>query len=56
VAVVGLLVVAFLAKYLGAFVLGLAGTLIVLWALFAIFTFYFFRDPEANTPATARWM
>ena len=47
---VGLLVVAFLAKYLGAFVLGLAGTLIVLWALFAIFTFYFFRDPEANTP------
>ena len=50
VAVVGLLVVAFLAKYLGAFVLGLAGTLIVLWALFAIFTFYFFRDPEANTP------
>jgi len=48
--VVGLLVVAFLAKYLGAFVLGLAGTLIVLWALFAIFTFYFFRDPEANTP------
>ena len=49
-AVVGLLVVAFLAKYLSAFVLGLAGTLIVLWALFAIFTFYFFRDPEANTP------
>ena len=47
---VGLLVVAFLAKYLGAFVLGLAGTLIVLWALFAVFTFYFFRDPEANTP------
>jgi len=50
VAVVGLLVVALLAKYLSAFVLGLAGTLIVLWALFAIFTFYFFRDPEANTP------
>jgi len=48
--VVGLLVVALLAKYLSAFVLGLAGTLIVLWALFAIFTFYFFRDPEANTP------
>ena len=49
-AVVGLLVVALLAKYLSAFVLGLAGTLIVLWALFAVFTFYFFRDPEANTP------
>jgi phosphatidylserine decarboxylase len=50
-AVVGLLTVAFLAKYLGAFVLGLAGTLVVLWALFAVFTFYFFRDPQANTPA-----
>ena len=48
---VGLLTVAFLAKYLGAFVLGLAGTLVVLWALFAVFTFYFFRDPQANTPA-----
>ena len=50
VAVAGLLAVAFLAKYLGAFVLGLAGTLVVLWALFAVFTVYFFRDPEANTP------
>jgi phosphatidylserine decarboxylase len=49
--VAGLLAVAFLAKYLGAFVLGLAGALMVLWALFVVFTFYFFRDPEANTPA-----
>jgi phosphatidylserine decarboxylase len=49
-AVLGLLVVAFLAKYIAAFVLGLAGTLIVLWVLFVVFTFYFFRDPEANTP------
>jgi len=49
-AVVGLLVIAFLAKYLAAFVLGLAGTLIVLWGLFCIFTFYFFRDPDASTP------
>ena len=45
-----LLLVAFLAKYLGALVLALAGVLVVLWALFGVFTFYFFRDPEANTP------
>jgi phosphatidylserine decarboxylase len=50
-AVAGLLAVAFLAKYIGTFVLALAGGLIVVWALFALFTFYFFRDPEANTPA-----
>jgi phosphatidylserine decarboxylase len=46
----GVLLVAFLAKYLGSFVLGLTDTLIVLWAVFAIFTFYFFRDPDAHTP------
>ena len=50
VAVAGLLTVALLAKYLAAFVLGLAGTLVCLWVLFMVFTFYFFRDPEANTP------
>jgi phosphatidylserine decarboxylase len=50
VAMVGLLAVAFLAKYLGAFVLAMTGTLIFLWGLFALFTYYFFRDPEANTP------
>lgn len=48
--VVGLLAVAFLAKYLAAFVLALAGGLIVLWAVFVVFTFYFFRDPDAGTP------
>ena len=47
---VGLLAVALVAKYLAAFVLGVAGALVFLWALFAVFTFYFFRDPEANTP------
>lgn len=49
-AVAVLLVVAFLAKTIGAFVLGLSSTLAVLWVLFAIFTFNFFRDPEANPP------
>jgi phosphatidylserine decarboxylase len=45
-----LLAVAFLGKIIGSFVLGLAGVLIVLWALFAIFTFYFFRDPDPAVP------
>src|SRR5688572_22144734 len=50
-AVVVLLVVAFLAKHIGAFVLGLSSTLLVLWVLFAVFTFNFFRDPDAKVPA-----
>lgn len=45
-----LLVVAWLAAHVGAFVLALAGTLIGLWALFVIFTFYFFRDPDPVVP------
>ncbi len=50
-AVLLLLLVAFLAKHVGAFVLGLSTTLLVVWALFAIFTFNFFRDPDAKVPA-----
>jgi phosphatidylserine decarboxylase len=50
-AVVLLLVVAFLAKTIAAFVLGLSTTLVVLWGLFAAFTFNFFRDPDAQVPA-----
>jgi hypothetical protein len=38
-AVLVLLAVAFLGKVIGSFVLGLAGVLIVLWALFVIYTF-----------------
>ena len=53
-AVLVLLVVAFLGKIIGAFVLGLAGVLLALWALFVVFTFYFFRDPEANTPTAPK--
>jgi len=49
-AVLVLLAVAFLGKVIGSFVLGLAGVLIVLWALFVIFTFYFFRDPDPAVP------
>jgi phosphatidylserine decarboxylase len=49
-AVLVLLAVAFLGKVVGEFVLGLAGVLVGLWVLFTIFTFYFFRDPDARTP------
>ena len=48
--VVLLLVVAFLAKTIGVFVLGLSTTLTILWLLFAVFTFNFFRDPDARVP------
>jgi phosphatidylserine decarboxylase len=51
-AVLALLVGAFLAKYIGTFVLEyLAGALVGLWALFSVFTFYFFRDPDPMVPA-----
>jgi phosphatidylserine decarboxylase len=53
VGVAVLLVVAFLAKIIGAFVLGLAGVLVVLWVLLAVFSFYFFRDPDPMTPTGA---
>jgi phosphatidylserine decarboxylase len=49
-AVLVLLAVAFLAKVIGSFVIGLAGVLGVLWVLFTIFTFYFFRDPDPHPP------
>ena len=49
-AVLVLLAVAFLGKIIGSFVLGLAGVLGGLWLLFILFTFYFFRDPDAAVP------
>jgi len=49
-AVLLLLIVAFLARTVAVFVLGLSTTLVVLWVLFAVFTFNFFRDPDARVP------
>ena len=46
-----LLLVAFLAHKFSGFILGLSGVLAVLWVLFAIFTFNFFRDPDATVPS-----
>ncbi|HXI69729.1 MAG TPA: phosphatidylserine decarboxylase [Verrucomicrobiae bacterium] len=49
-AVLALLAVAFLAKIVGTFILGIVGALVGLWVLFALFTFYFFRDPNPLVP------
>ncbi len=51
VGVLLLLAAAFIGKFLGTLVLGLAGAIGVLWVLFVIFTFYFFRDPDPAPPA-----
>jgi len=48
--VIALLAIAFLAKVIGAFVLEFASVLIVLWTIFAVFAFYFFRDPNPLVP------
>ena len=52
-AVLVLLAVAFLGKILATFVLGFATVLLVVWTLFVVFTFYFFRDPDPRTPTAA---
>jgi phosphatidylserine decarboxylase len=38
------------AVFIGSVIAFLAGTLIVLWVLFALFTLYFFRDPTPRVP------
>jgi phosphatidylserine decarboxylase len=49
-AVLVLIAVAFIAKFIGSIVIGMAGALLGLWALFVLFTFYFFRDPDPAVP------
>jgi phosphatidylserine decarboxylase len=49
-ALIAMLIVAFLGKVIGAFILEFFSVLIGLWILFALFTFYFFRDPDPMTP------
>lgn len=46
-----LLLVGWLGAVIASFVAALAGGLLVLWVLFALFTLYFFRDPEPQLPA-----
>jgi phosphatidylserine decarboxylase len=50
-AVLVLLVVGVFAKFIGSFLVGMASLLVVLWAVFAVFTLNFFRDPEPRVPA-----
>lgn len=45
-----LLVVAWLAAHVASFIMAMTGTLVVLWVVFVIFTFYFFRDPDPVVP------
>ena len=52
-AVLVLLCVAWLAAHIGAFILEFYGVLFGLWIVFALFTFYFFRDPDPMTPTGA---
>ena len=52
-AVLVLLGAAWLGKIIGSFVLGFSGVLFGLWVIFALFTFYFFRDPDPMTPTGA---
>jgi phosphatidylserine decarboxylase len=44
----------FVAKYLSGLIAWLSSGLIFIWALFALFTFYFFRDPTARVPKDAK--
>jgi len=50
--VVALVAMAFLGKLIGGFILDIAGALAALWVLFALFTFYFFRDPDPLVPSS----
>jgi phosphatidylserine decarboxylase len=53
VAVIVLLVVAVVAHYIGGKIVEYYSALFMLWILFALFTFYFFRDPNPLTPTGA---
>jgi phosphatidylserine decarboxylase len=53
VAVLMLLASAFLGKLIGTLILGAAGVLVGIWILFALFTVYFFRDPDPLVPTGA---
>jgi phosphatidylserine decarboxylase len=52
-AVLLLLGAAWLGEHLAAFVLEISSVLFGLWIIFALFTFYFFRDPDPMTPTGA---
>jgi len=49
-AVLLLLAAAWLGRIIGSLVLDFSGVLFGVWVLFALFTFYFFRDPDPMVP------
>jgi phosphatidylserine decarboxylase len=53
VAALVLISLGYLAQFLGVFVTRLAAALLALWAIFTGFTFFFFRDPDAEVPTGA---
>jgi phosphatidylserine decarboxylase len=53
VALAVVLLAGFIAKYLGEFIIAIAGSLIFIWIVFCLFTLYFFRDPEPAVPSGA---
>jgi phosphatidylserine decarboxylase len=50
-ALLGAAVLGFIAKGVNFLPQAVIGALVALWVLFVLFTFYFFRDPTAKTPA-----
>ena len=50
--VLALLLAALIGKYLASFILQIGWVFGVLWMLFVVFTFYFFRDPDPLPPTT----
>jgi phosphatidylserine decarboxylase len=46
-------VAGFLAAVVGVSIMAFSGVLVALWFVFALFTLYFFRDPDARVPAEA---
>ena len=53
IAICVMAVMGFLGKIFAEIMMGLSFVLAFLWVIFALFTLYFFRDPEPRTPATA---
>ncbi|HWD17981.1 MAG TPA: phosphatidylserine decarboxylase [Verrucomicrobiae bacterium] len=54
IAICVMAVMGFLGKIFAEIMMGLSLFLFFVWVLLAIFTLYFFRDPEARVPATPR--
>ena len=48
-----ILAMGLVAKFLGSLIIAISTALVLVWVLFAIFTLYFFRDPQARVPSGA---